>query len=180
VQNAASNQAAARGLLKVVRDRSLRIMIPVPETDLPRVRKAQPASLVVDAYPQQTFRGTITRFASAVDPKSRTMLTEVDIPNADGRLRPGMYVRVTLTLEVHQHALSIPSDAVMGPEDKRFVYTVEGGRARRTPVTLGVDDGKNVEVTGGLSRTSQVVLAGRDTLVDGAEVRATPAAPAAR
>jgi hypothetical protein len=68
----------------------------------------------------------------------------------------------------------------MGQEDKRFVYTVADGRARRTPVTVGVDDGKMAEITSGLTRASQVVLVGRDTLVDGAPVKASPAKPAAK
>ena len=172
VQNAAANQASARPIVKVVRDQTLRVMIPVPEEDLPLVRRGQPARLVTAAYPKRLFRGTVTRFASAVDPRSRTMLTEVDVPNPDRHLRPGMYTRATLVLEVHPNALSIPSAAVMGQEDKRFVYTVTGGHAHRTPVTVGVDDGKTVEITSGLSPGSVVVLVGRDTLVDGAAVKA--------
>jgi RND family efflux transporter MFP subunit len=174
VQNAAANQASARPIVKVVRDQTLRVMIPVPENDLPFIRKGKLAQLVTDAYPKRPFQGTVTRFAAAVDPRSRTMLTEVDIPNPDRRLRPGMYTRATLVLEVHHHALSIPSAAVMGPEDKHFVYTVSGGHAHRTPVTVGVDDGKVAEITAGLRPGVPVVLVGRDTLVDGAAVKAEP------
>jgi RND family efflux transporter MFP subunit len=174
VQNAAANQASARPLLKVVRDQTLRVLIPVPENDLPFIRKGQRTRLVADAYPKRFFRGTVSRFASAVDPRSRTMLTEVDVPNPDRRLRTGMYTRATLVLEVHRNALSIPSAAVMGPEDKHFVYTVSNGHAHRTPVTVDVDDGKKAEITAGLSPGSAVVLVGRDTLVDGAAVKAEP------
>jgi len=85
-----------------------------------------------------------------------------------------MYTRATLVLEVHPNALSIPSAAVMGQEDKRFVYTVTGGHAHRTPVTVGVDDGKTAEITSGLRPGSAVVLVGRDTLVDGGAVKAAP------
>ena len=67
----------------------------------------------------------------------------------------------------------------MGPEDKRFVYTVVSGRAHRTPVAVGVDDGKMAEITSGLNPGAQVVLVGRDTLVDGAAVKAQPVQPAA-
>jgi RND family efflux transporter MFP subunit len=174
VQNAAANQASARAIVKVVRDQTVRVMIPVPENDLPFIRRGQPARLVTDAYPQRLFRGTVSRFASAVEPRSRTMLTEVDVPNPDRRLRPGLYTRATLVLEVHHNALSIPSAGVMGQEDKRFVYTVTGGHAHRTPVTVGVDDGTTAEITSGLSPGSAVVLVGRDTLVDGAAVKAAP------
>jgi RND family efflux transporter MFP subunit len=175
VQNAGNNQAAARGIVKVVQDRALRVMIPIPETDIPSIRKGQPAVLTVDAYPKESFRGTVTRFSSAVDPRSRTMLTEVDLPNRDGRLRPGMYARVTLTLAVHHNALSVPSEAVMGKDQDRFVYTVEGGKAHKTVVKVGVDDGKLAEITDGLKPGAQVVLVGRDNLVNGATVKAEPA-----
>jgi RND family efflux transporter MFP subunit len=174
VQNAAGNQAGARGIVKVVSDRTLRIMIPVPEANIPYISKGKTAVLAVDAYPKQTFTGTVTRFASAVDPKSRTMLTEVDLLNAAGKLRPGMFARVTLTLETRRNALSVPSEALMGKED-RSVYVVEGGKAHKVPVIVGVDDGKMAEIKEGLQPGAQVVLTGRDALVDGAPVKAEPA-----
>ena len=174
VQNAAGSQAGARGIVKVVSDRTLRVMIPVPEAVLPYIRPGKTAVVSVDAFPKQTFPGTVTRSASAVDPRSRTMLTEVDLQNPGGKLRPGMYARVTLTLETHYGALSIPSEAVMGKED-RSVYLVEGGKAHKVPVTVGVDDGKMAEITDGLKPGAQVVLTGRDNLVDGAPVKTEPA-----
>src|SRR5205814_637361 len=119
IQNAGSNQAAAKPVLKVVRDQALRVLIPVPEASIPKVSRGQRAVIRVDAIPKEEFVGSVARFAGALDPRSRTMLTEVDIVNPGGRLRPGMYARVTLALETHRGALSIPSEAVTGPEDKR-------------------------------------------------------------
>ena len=75
------------------------------------------------------------------------------------------------------NALTVPSDAVAGKEDDRFVYTVEGGKAHKAPVKVGVDDRKTAEITQGLKPGAQVVLVGRDALVDGAAVRAEPAKP---
>jgi len=175
VQNATNNQASARPILKVVRDGTLRVGIPVPETAVPSIRVGQPAEVTVDALPKTPFRGRVSRFAAALDPKSRTMLVEVDIQNSNRQLRPGMYARVALTLGVHAKALSIPSEAVMGPEDKRFVYTVVSGKALRTPVTTGIDNGKTVEILSGLTKDVPVVLVGRDTLTDGVAVKASPA-----
>jgi len=174
VQSAAGNQASARGIVKVVADRRLRVLIPVPETSYSSIRKGTATSISLDAYPKEKFTGTVTRTATAVDPKSRTLLAEVEIPNPDGRLRPGMYARVTLTLEVHRGALSVPSEAVMGKDD-RFVYVVEGNQAHKTPVEVGVDDGKSAEVVSGLKAGAVVVVVGRDTLVDGATVKTEPA-----
>jgi RND family efflux transporter MFP subunit len=174
VQNAGANQASARPIVKLVRDQVLRVMIPVQENDVPSIRRGHAVRLAVDAFPRRRFQGTVTRYASAVDPKSRTMVTEVDIPNPNRLLRPGMYTRATLVLAVHHDALSVPSKALMGPEDKRFVYTVSGGHAHRTPVTVGLDDGKTAEISFGLTPGSSVVLTGQDTLVDGAAVKAEP------
>jgi RND family efflux transporter MFP subunit len=174
VQNAGTNQAGARGIVKIVNDRMLRVLIPVPEAELSSIRKGRVAVIHTSAYPKEEFHGTVTRFAGGVDPRSRTILTEVDLGNAGGRLRPGMYARVTLTLATHAKALSIPSEAVMGKED-RSVYVVENGKAVKRPVEVGVDDGKMAEITSGLTPAAQVVLVGRDSLVDGAPVKAEPA-----
>lgn len=174
VQNAAGNQASARGIVKIVADRRLRVMIPVPETEVHSIRTGTPAAISLDAFPGVKFTGTVTRTADAVDPKSRTMLTEVELPNPNGRLHPGMYARVTLTLAVHKNALSVPSEVVMGKDD-RFVYVVKDGKAHKTPVEVGVDDGKMAEVVSGLEPGAVVVLVGRDTLTDGAAVKTEPA-----
>lgn len=174
VQSAAGNQASARGIVKVVADRRLRVLIPVPETSYASVHQGTAVAITLDAYPKDQFTGTVTRTSAAVDPKSRTVLTEVEIPNVDGRLRPGMYARVTLTLEVHRGALTVPSEAVMGKED-RFVYVIDGGKAHKTAVEVGVDDGKVAEITSGLQPGATVVVVGRDTLVDGATVKTEPA-----
>ena len=99
----------------------------------------------MDAYPKDTFHGTVTRFSGAVDPRSRTLLTEIQITNPKNRLRPGMYVRVKLTLEVHRGALTVPSEAVMGKED-RSVWVVADGKAKKTAGTVGVDTGKTARI----------------------------------
>jgi membrane fusion protein (multidrug efflux system) len=122
---------------------------------------------------------SVPRITSCVDARTRTLQTEVEIPNPGLRLRPGMYARVTLTLEVHEDALTIPTEAVMGKDEDRFVYTAGGGVAKKTPVKVGVDDGKTAEITEGLSPDSQVVVDGRESLVDGAPVKAEPMKAAA-
>jgi len=174
VQSSASGQTGARGIVKVVRDNSLRVMIPVPEADTAFVRRGAAAELHVDAYPKETFRGTVTRFSGAVDPRSRTLLTEIQLPNPGGKLRPGMYVRVRLTLEVHRGALTVPSEAVMGKDD-RSVWRVVDGKAKKTPVTVGVDTGKTAEITSGLQAGDTVVVVGRDSLTEGVQVKTEPA-----
>jgi RND family efflux transporter MFP subunit len=174
VQSSASGQTGARGIVKVVRDNSLRVMIPVPEADTAWVRRGAAAELHVDAYPKDTFHGTVTRFSGAVDPRSRTLLTEIQITNPKNRLRPGMYVRVRLTLEVHRGALTVPSEAVMGKED-RSVWVVADGKAKKTAVTVGVDTGKTAEITSGLQPGDTVVVVGRDALTEGAPVKTEPA-----
>jgi RND family efflux transporter MFP subunit len=180
LQGAGATAATARGILKLARDDSLRVLCPVPESAVRFVRKGGRAVLALDAFPKEKLIGSIARFAPAVDPKSRTMLVEVDLPNPKRRFRPGMYARVTLVLERHADALSIPGEAIMGKDDDRFVYLISGATGqrqtiRKQKVKVGVDDGKQAEVTEGLSHDSRVVLTGRDTVVDGAEVRAEPA-----
>jgi RND family efflux transporter MFP subunit len=175
VQNAGGS-AGARGIVKVVRDASMRVLIPVPEAEIPHIRVGGPASVTLDAYPDSPFPGTVRRFASAVDPKTRTMLTEIVLANPQDKLRPGMYARATLTLETHATALTVPSEAVMGKDD-RFVYAVIDGKAQKTPVTVGVDDGKTAEITDGLKPGAVVVVSGRDAVVNGAPVKTEPFNP---
>lgn len=176
IQNASGNQASARGILKIVNDRSLRVQLSVPEKEAPRVRTGAPVEIELEAFPKDKISGTVSRTNQVIDPKSRTMFAEVLLPNPGSKLRPGMYARVTLTLEVHPGALVVPTAALIGKED-RFLYRVEGGKAVKTPVKVGLDDGKLAEILEGLKPGSQVVVVGMDSLVDGAAVTAKPFQP---
>lgn len=175
VQNASTNQAAARGILRLARDDRLRVLIPLPEVELAHARKGVGATIVTAAYPNDPVRGKVLRVAGAVDVRSRTVATEIVIDNPHKKLRPGSYARVTLALETHRSAVTLPTEALLGKDPDRFVYVIERGKVRKQAVKVGVDDGKVAEITQGLSAEDDVALQGKESLTEGMAVTTRPA-----
>src|SRR5262249_52916018 len=95
--------------------------------------------------PGQQFKGRVTRMAGALHPQNRTLRTEIDLPNAEGKLLPGMYVSVTIFVE-HKNVWALPVAAVVTQGADTFCYRVENGKVVRTPLKLGIRDGDWVEV----------------------------------
>jgi multidrug efflux pump subunit AcrA (membrane-fusion protein) len=167
----ASSQTNVTPVVTVARVDTLRIFVDVPEPDVPFIKKGVPVTLTVDALPGKTYSGACARFTTELDPKTRTMRTEIDIPNRDGLLRPGMFGRVSLGLERRKDALTVPASALLTEGGKTYVYIVENGRARRMEVRTGFDDGVRVEVTGGLTGGEQVIVVGQGSVKDSAPVK---------
>ncbi|MGC1338212.1 MAG: efflux RND transporter periplasmic adaptor subunit [Candidatus Binataceae bacterium] len=150
----------------------LRVYIYVPEREAGDVRIGMPASMTLRSFPGKTFHATVTRFASSLDLATRTMLTEVDIPNLDHRLYPRMYANVTLILAQHPNALEVPRTAVSGlGQSESFIFTVTDGKLRKTAVVTGLSDGTNVEIVSGLHDSDEVVTDISPALESGEPVR---------
>ena len=145
----------------------MRITIQVPEADVPYVHVGTPATVRPLANPEPPLQAPVTRTTNAVDASSRTMLTEVWVPNHDHRLKPGMYVKVTLDLETHNHVLTVPQTAVAGGS----VFVVDDETAQKVAVRTGFASGGRVEITGGLHAGDRVITSGPDGLSPGAPVR---------
>lgn len=120
------------------------------------------ADLVVD--------GAVARVAPAIDPKTRTFRVEVSLPNADKRLRPGMFVRAEIVLEAREAVLLVPAEAVVLREGATVVFVVEAQRAMRRIVSLGLLSEEAAEIVEGLEEGQQVVVSGQETLDDGVKV----------
>ncbi|PYT07149.1 MAG: hypothetical protein DMF49_09080 [Acidobacteria bacterium] len=149
----------------------VRVFVDVPEPDVPFITRETPTRLVVDALPSETFTAKVTRFSSALDPKTRTMKTEIDFPNLNHSLRPGMFGAVTLELEKREAALTLPASALLVEKEGSYVFTVVNGAARRTAVKTGFTDGILVEIVGGLAGGESVILGGKGTVTDGMPVQ---------
>ncbi len=145
---------------------TIRVYVSVPEIDVPFIRIGNAAGLTTSAYPRRVFKVAVTRFAEALDPATRTMKTEIDVRNPQHLLRPGMYADVTLELEERRGALVIPDSALVVEGERRFVYMVRDGTAHRVEVETGLDDGTQVEILSGLKGGEQVVVAGKENLVE--------------
>jgi multidrug efflux pump subunit AcrA (membrane-fusion protein) len=103
------------------------------------------------------------------------MGVEVDIPNPDDLLKPGMYARVDLLLEVRQDAMMLPLEALTGAEGRPTVLVVRDGKVAAVPVELGPTDGPSVQVTKGVAGDTDIILQGKDLVREGMTVRAVPA-----
>ena len=119
----------------------------------------------------RTVEGKVTRTAWALDPKTRTIRTEIDIPNPGGKLRPGLYAYATVIVEEHKDVLTIPTTAVIQDKDKAFCVVVADGKAVRKPIEIGLADGTRTEVVSGLDGSEAVVKANAASLSDGQVVK---------
>lgn len=173
-QSAGTNTASV-GILTVQDIQTVKVQIEVPERDIARVKIGSSVRLAVDPYEGETFKGAVGRIVHNLDPRSRTMGVEVDIPNPTGRLKPGMFARVDLLVETRQGALSIPVEAVRLGESKPSVMVVRNGIVDAAPIELGAADARGVEVLKGLADADQVILQGKDLVKPDQKVRTVPA-----
>lgn len=158
-------------LLTMARLDKLRVYVYVPEREIGFIREGTPAVITNRAMPDRSLHASVSRFASSLDLATRTMLTEIDLSNADRRLYPRMYVDVTLALETHANAVELPTQSVeVGDSGKGFVYVVRRGRLVKVPVSLGISDGHYVEITNGLTGSEIVVRSISPGLAQGEQV----------
>jgi RND family efflux transporter MFP subunit len=167
-------------LFRVAQTGQLRIMINVPQINVPAIAVGDPAAVTVDALPQRTFEGRIARTSNSLDPATRTLLTEIHVSNPDHALLPGMYAHVTISKTRTQPAVSIPGETLVVRSDGPQVAVVqEGGRVHFQKIKLGRDYGEDIEVTSGLEGGESIVINPSDEVREGAVVKtreeATPA-----
>ncbi len=169
VQSAATSRSTP--LFTVQRIDKLRIFIEVPESDIAFVRPGCSAKVKPYGVEGVELVGTIARSASSLKPDTRTMRTEIDLDNSDGRLMHGMYAQVVIELDERTSALTVPASSLLTEGKEAFVYTVVDDRAVRTPVRIGLDDGVRVQITDGLADDSVVVVTGKGLISDGSMLR---------
>ena len=139
-------------VVDVVDISSVRLVVNIVERDLKELRAGSPAKVEVDAFPGETFQGRIARVAPVLDPATRTAPIEIEIPNPDFRLKPGMYARVGITTDIKKDALVVPVDAVADLGGRRGVFQHLNGVAIFRTVEVGTEGEEVVEILGGLSR----------------------------
>src|SRR5262249_36768622 len=166
----ALSQTNVSPVVTVARVDALRVFIDVNEPEVRFIRKGNPVKVTVDALPGKVFEGKATRYATALDPKTRTMKTEIDIPNRSGELRPGMYGSVKLAVERRPDALTVPANTLINEAGKSYVYVLIDGRAKRAEVKTGLDDGIRVEITEGLTGNEPIIVSGKSGIKDGMPV----------
>lgn len=172
VFQASSPKGSGQPLLRVAKLDVIRVKTYVPERDSTWVDVGDAAVVAFDALPGTTFTGSVARLSGVLDPSTRTMLVEIDLPNADGRIRPGFYGRTQITLERRERALALPTAAVRDDGGNAYVYVIAANdTAKKTPVTLGLQDAGWVEIETGLAGGERVIASAVAGLNDGAAVR---------
>jgi RND family efflux transporter MFP subunit len=166
-----SASATAQELFHVARTDILRVYISVPEIYSPLVRLDTPAWLELAEYPGVKFQGKVADVAGAIDPTTRTLLTEVQVRNADGRLYPGGYAIVHLVLKLQNPPSVIPINTLLFRAQGTQVGVVDKSNiVHLKHVTIGRDFGTSLEVTSGIESTDRLILNPSDSLADGAKV----------
>jgi RND family efflux transporter MFP subunit len=156
----------------------LRVWVYVPQDDAFGVKPGVEAVIRVPAMPNLTAHGTVTRIADALQPGTRTLLTEVDVPNPDGALQPGVYCTVELKVPRTSPALVVPASAVIFNQDGMQVAVVENDIVRLHKIVITTDYGTEVEVSEGVKPGDQVILQPPVNVADGDRVKTINATPA--
>jgi RND family efflux transporter MFP subunit len=161
IQAGQDNNTATLPVVQVAESDLLRLRMPVPESDVPYIQLGGDVQVKVNAT-GHAFTGKIIRFSRALDTNTRTMLTEVDVPNRDLSLNPGMYAETTIQLQRKNDALILPAQAVVQNGDQSYVLIVDAtNHVEKRNVTLGVQTSNRVEITSGLQPGDNVIAAGQ-------------------
>jgi RND family efflux transporter MFP subunit len=158
-------------LFKVQRIDTIRVFCDVPEDKVSHVRVGDRANVKVSGLNGEPLVGTITRFAYRLDPETRNMRTEIDLPNTDERLYPGMYAQVFLELDRRNDVLAVPVTAIGSDAQGTFVFTVQDNRIQRKAVKVGIRDSGRAEVIEGLSENAAVVVAAKSAPAVGTVIK---------
>lgn len=151
-----------------------RIFVQVPQDVAPGVRAGVSATVAVREYPGRTFTGTVSRAAGELDPATRTMTTEIRIPNPDGLLIAGMYAQAAFTLPSPHRVFEVPATAVSSDSHgSRVAIVDEASTIKLVPIVIERDTGSTVEVASGLTGTERVVKLASAQFVDGKRVEVT-------
>jgi RND family efflux transporter MFP subunit len=171
MQAGTSSSTQAIPLVKLSQDDLFRLVIPIPESSVPYVRVGDPVDVRVSAL-NRSFPGKVARFSSDVQADTRTMHTEVDVPNPGRLLMPGMYAETTLTLEAKDNVLSVPLEALNQEGNQASVYVVSpANKIELRVVTMGLQTSTDAEVASGLAEGELVVVSDRSGLKPGEDVR---------
>lgn len=167
----AGSTGQSRELFDVAQIDPLRVFVSVPQSNAPAIRAGLPAYIELREYPGQKFNGKVVRTADAIDPTTRTLLTEIDVPNPNGQLLPGSYAEVHFAVPIQISRMSVPVNTVLfRPEGPRVAVVGPDNKVHLKAIIIGRDFGTKIEILGGLDANDQVIMNPADSLEDGEEV----------
>jgi RND family efflux transporter MFP subunit len=163
-------------LFNVVQSDPLRIYVFVPQANAASMHQGSKAKIILQERPGEEFEGTVTNVAGALDPQSRTLQVEVQLPNHDGELYAGMYGQVKFQLPSNDAPILVPADALLFRSQGSQVVTVTNdNRIHLQKISVGRDFGTQLEVLDGLADNTRVVINPNDDLMEGLQVQTKPA-----
>jgi HlyD family secretion protein len=158
----------------------MQVVVRIDESQLAQVQVGQSASLSVASFPTDAFSGTVKGIAPVLDPRTRSVAVQIDVPDPQGKLKPGMFAQLAIQVGQRAGALVVPKEAILrvGSVDptapvQTIVYSVTESRVHKQAVILGATDGKNVEIVQGLQEGVDVVLNPRPDFLEGELISAT-------
>jgi RND family efflux transporter MFP subunit len=175
----AGNGGVGRSLFTLAQTDPLRVYVNVPQAYAYMVKAGMDVTVTLDEVPGKVFHGTVARTAGAIDTATRTMQTEIAMPNHDGKLLPGAYARVLLPTGVSTTLVVPVNTLLFRAEGPRAAVVDADGKVHLHAVSIGRDFGTSLEILSGISATDNLVLNPPDSLADGAVVTVAPAAAAA-
>lgn len=150
----------------------------IPERYLALLKTGLSLEVMVVAYPEATFKGSISSVDTRIDPVTRAITVRAELPNPDRRLKPGMLMSVSLLVGEHQ-AIAVPESALVSQGDKRYVFLIDGeSKAQRVEVKTGLVKPGSVEILAGLKEGDRIVTQGTNKVIPGQPVRVSDAPPA--
>ncbi|HYL61067.1 MAG TPA: efflux RND transporter periplasmic adaptor subunit [Candidatus Methylomirabilis sp.] len=166
-----SSSTQAGPVVKIAQISVLRLVLPIPESIAAQIHLGDPVKVHVQAL-NEDIQGKISRFADSLDVQTRTMETEIDCENRDGRLMPGMYTETVLTLQEKKDALTVPLESVVRNGTDATILAVNSQNTlEERHVKLGIEDNARVEVLSGLSEGDRVVVGNRSEFRSGQKVQ---------
>jgi len=159
-------------IVSITDESTVKVVFPVTEKDLPRIRQGMAVQVRLDAFADTVFDGSVDLVSPTVDPATRSADVEVRIANPEGRLTPGMYARVSILMQTRTCPV-MPADGIVRVPgtSEQFVFVIEKGQAVQRNVTTGLSAGTRVEIISGVSAGDSVVVKGQGRLKDGTPVR---------
>jgi len=163
--------ASSTPMLRLEDNSRLRMVVAVPEADAGGIVRGAQVPFKVPAYPTETFSGVVARIAHSIDPRTRTMPVELDVPNPGLRLAPGMYAQAQWPVRNPRVSILVPVTSIVTTNERQFVIRVNNGVAEWVTVTPGAPIDSLVEVLGPLRPGDLVARRGTDELREGTRVQ---------
>ncbi len=169
-----AGSSTGKEMFDIARIDPLRVYVAVPQAYAPAIKNGMKAYVTLQEFPNQKFLGTVARTAESIDPVTRTLLTEVDVPNKDGRLLPGSFGQVHFSPAIDAKKVTVPVNAMLFRQEGPQVAVVGGdNKVQLRPISIGKDYGATLEILGGVGVEDRVIINPADSLENGQQVNVT-------